>query len=67
MHFVMGDVAVKSKSYDHMSEAAILWRKNDPLECPTRYNLTSFSITLNELTPGLKEKLPPTDSKLRPD
>lgn len=67
MYFVMGDVAVKSKSYDHMSEAAILWRKNDPPECPTRYNLTSFAITLNELTPGLKEKLPPTDSRLRPD
>ncbi|CDY69008.1 BnaC07g50280D [Brassica napus] len=28
----------------------------------TRSNLTSFSITLNELTPGLQEMLPPTDS-----
>ncbi|KAJ6347607.1 hypothetical protein OIU76_004148 [Salix suchowensis] len=33
----------------------------------TRYNLTSFAITLNELTPGLQERLPPTDSRLRPD
>jgi len=32
-----------------------------------RYNLSSFAITLNELTPGLQEKLPPTDSRLRPD
>jgi len=54
MYFVMGDVAVKSRRYDPMSEAVILWRKNDPPECPTRYNLTSFAITLNELTPGLK-------------
>lgn len=67
MYFVRGDVAVKSSSYGPMSEAVILWRKNDPPECPTRYNLTSFAITLNELTPELKEKLPPTDSRLRPD
>lgn len=33
----------------------------------TRYNLTQFAIQLNELTPGLKEKLPPTDCRLRPD
>ncbi|KAF4365227.1 hypothetical protein F8388_017793 [Cannabis sativa] len=33
----------------------------------TRYNLTSFAITLNELTEGLQEKLPPTNSRLRPD
>ncbi|KAG6489537.1 hypothetical protein ZIOFF_050811 [Zingiber officinale] len=31
------------------------------------YNLTRFAITVNELTLGLKEKLPPTDSRLRPD
>eukprot|EP00252_Welwitschia_mirabilis_P011313 TRINITY_DN25449_c0_g1_i3.p1 TRINITY_DN25449_c0_g1~~TRINITY_DN25449_c0_g1_i3.p1 ORF type:complete len:725 (+),score=130.78 TRINITY_DN25449_c0_g1_i3:86-2260(+) len=67
MHFVMGDIAEKPRSYDPMSEAVLLWKKNDPPEYPTRYNLTSFAITLNELTPGLKEKLPPTDSRLRPD
>ncbi|KAM6552376.1 hypothetical protein CsatB_002184 [Cannabis sativa] len=33
----------------------------------TRYNLTSFAITLNELTEGLQEKLPPTNSRLRLD
>ena len=32
-----------------------------------RYNMTSFAICLNELTPGLKQKLAPTDSRLRPD
>eukprot|EP01018_Ginkgo_biloba_P036541 Gb_20842 [translate_table: standard] len=67
MYFVMGDIASKPRSYDPMSEAVLLWRKNEPPEFPTRYNLTSFAITLNELTPGLKEKLPPTDSRLRPD
>eukprot|EP00249_Psilotum_nudum_P023858 c29009_g1_i2 orf=796-3285(-) len=67
MYFVPGDFATKPKGYEPMSEAVLLWRCNDPPEFPTRYNLTAFAITLNELTPGLKEKLPPTDSRLRPD
>lgn len=29
--------------------------------------MTRFAITLNELTSQLKEKLPPTDSRIRPD
>lgn len=49
------------------AEATLLWEKNEPPANPTRYNLSSFAITLNELTPNLKEKLPPTDSRLRPD
>lgn len=44
-----------------------LWRKAPPPPDPTRYNLTSFAIQLNELTPGLKDKLAPTDCRLRPD
>ncbi|PSC68755.1 oxysterol-binding -related 1D isoform X1 [Micractinium conductrix] len=45
----------------------LLWRKNPPPPDPTRYNLTAFSIQLNELTPGLEQKLAPTDCRLRPD
>ncbi|AQL10240.1 Oxysterol-binding protein 1 [Zea mays] len=45
----------------------LLWEKNEASTNPTRYNLSSFAITLNELTPELKESLPPTDSRLRPD
>ncbi|CAA3018897.1 Hypothetical predicted protein, partial [Olea europaea subsp. europaea] len=64
MYFVNGDGSGKVKD---KSDASLLWKKNElPLNL-TRYNLTSFAITLNELTPGLKEKLPPTDSRLRPD
>lgn len=44
-----------------------LWRKAPPPPEPTRYNLTAFAIQLNELTPGLKEQLAPTDCRLRPD
>ncbi|XP_076895362.1 oxysterol-binding protein-related protein 1C-like [Bidens hawaiensis] len=66
MHFVNGDCAGKGKG-DPFSDAHLLWRRSKPPKFPTRYNLTRFAITLNELTPGLKEKLPPTDSRLRPD
>ena len=32
-----------------------------------RYGLTTFAATLNEITPVERGKLPPTDSRLRPD
>ncbi|KAL3645593.1 Oxysterol-binding protein-related protein 2A [Castilleja foliolosa] len=64
IYFVNGDGTISSKD---RSEESLLWKRNIPPSNITRYNLTSFAITLNELTPGLKEKLPPTDSRLRPD
>ncbi|KAL0395309.1 UNVERIFIED_CONTAM: Oxysterol-binding protein-related protein 2A [Sesamum latifolium] len=64
MYFINEDGTGNGKG---KSEASLLWKRNKPSPNPTRYNLTSFAITLNELTPGLKEKLPPTDSRLRPD
>ncbi|KAK6923683.1 hypothetical protein RJ641_009883 [Dillenia turbinata] len=57
----------KGKGSESLSEAHLLWKRSKPSEHQTRYNLTRFAITLNELTPGLEEKLPPTDSRLRPD
>eukprot|EP01018_Ginkgo_biloba_P024448 Gb_34910 [translate_table: standard] len=67
MYYVLGDVSTKPKGYDPMSEACLLWKRNKPSLNQTRYNLTPFAISLNELTSRLKEKLPPTDSRLRPD
>ena len=32
-----------------------------------RYNLSAWAIKLNEITPGLEQKLAPTDCRLRPD
>ncbi|XP_076958552.1 oxysterol-binding protein-related protein 2A-like [Bidens hawaiensis] len=61
MYYING---VKQKD---ASDAKLLWQRTMTPVNLTRYNLTSFAITLNELTPGLKEKLPPTDSRLRPD
>ncbi|KAL9226374.1 hypothetical protein vseg_002197 [Gypsophila vaccaria] len=66
MYYVLGDPTMKPKGYDPMTEAVLLWER-DKSPAKTRYNLTPFAISLNELTPGLKEKLPPTDSRLRPD
>ncbi|KAM6543749.1 hypothetical protein CsatB_008196 [Cannabis sativa] len=67
MHYVIGDCSGKGKGFESLSEAHLLWKRSKLPKYPTRYNLTRFAITLNELTPGLKEKLPPTDSRLRPD
>ncbi|XP_012078163.1 oxysterol-binding protein-related protein 1C isoform X2 [Jatropha curcas] len=67
MHYVNGDCPTKGKGYESLKDAHLLWKRSKPPQFPTRYNLTRFAITLNELTPGLKEKLPPTDSRLRPD
>ncbi|KAL2903503.1 Oxysterol-binding protein-related protein 1D [Bienertia sinuspersici] len=66
MYYVLGDPTTKPKGYDPMTEAVLLWER-DKTAPKTRYNLTPFAISLNELTPGLREKLPPTDSRLRPD
>lgn len=64
MHYMNGDCSGKS---DPSSEAQLLWKRSKPSKFQTKYNFSSFSMTLNELTPGLEEKLPPTDSRLRPD
>jgi hypothetical protein len=34
---------------------------------PSRHNWGRWVMVLNELTPGLKEKVAPTDCRLRPD
>ncbi|KAG4156221.1 hypothetical protein ERO13_D03G161600v2 [Gossypium hirsutum] len=66
MYYISGDFSGKLKDCNP-SNASLLWKRDKPPSNLTRYNLTSFAITLNELTPGLQEKLPPTDSRLRPD
>ncbi|XP_059448859.1 oxysterol-binding protein-related protein 1D [Corylus avellana] len=66
MYYVLGDPTTKPRGYDPMTEAVLLWER-DKFVTKTRYNLSPFAISLNELTPGLLEKLPPTDSRLRPD
>ncbi|KAK9716413.1 hypothetical protein RND81_06G231200 [Saponaria officinalis] len=67
IYFSKGDGTKKSKDSNSSGDASLVWRRIKPTPNLTRYNLTNFAITLNELTPGLEEKLPPTDSRLRPD
>ena len=54
MHYVNGDCSAKGKGQESLSETHLLWKRSKPPKYPTRYNLTRFAITLNELTPGLK-------------
>ncbi|THG09127.1 hypothetical protein TEA_006366 [Camellia sinensis var. sinensis] len=63
VYYMDGDGTSKPKD---CLNASLLWKRCMPSNL-TRYNMTPFAITLNELTPGLQEKLPPTDSRLRPD
>ncbi|CAK8567240.1 unnamed protein product [Lathyrus sativus] len=66
MYYVLGDPTTKPKGYDPMTEAALLWERDNYVP-KTRYNLSPFAISLNEIMPGLLMSLPPTDSRLRPD
>jgi len=50
------------------SHFVVLWRATPwPKSTHDYYGFTSFSITLNEITPDIADKLPPTDSRLRTD
>ncbi|XP_056686845.1 oxysterol-binding protein-related protein 2B isoform X6 [Spinacia oleracea] len=67
IYYHKGDGKNKRKDTSSSDNASLVWRRTKHTPNLTRYNLTPFAITLNELTPGLKEQLPPTDSRLRPD
>jgi hypothetical protein len=50
------------------SRFQLLWRISPfPKDCKDCYGFTSFAITLNEIAPDLQRRLPPTDSRYRPD
>ncbi|KAJ8560821.1 hypothetical protein K7X08_022681 [Anisodus acutangulus] len=67
LHYSMGDSPSVDVGQDSDSKSHLLWKRSKPSNFQTKYNLTRFAITLNELSPELKQKLPPTDSRLRPD
>lgn len=54
MYYSLGDEIAKTKRFVSTENANLLWKKNKPPPEPTRYNLTSFAITLNELRSELK-------------
>lgn len=50
------------------SHLRVLWRITPfPKQNVEYYGFTAFGITLNEITSDLEGKLPPTDSRFRPD
>ncbi|TFY59438.1 hypothetical protein EVJ58_g5773 [Rhodofomes roseus] len=50
------------------SHLRVLWRITPfPKKAPEFYGFTTFGITLNEITPDLEGRLPPTDSRFRTD
>lgn len=54
IHYSVGDGASKAKDCNSSSDSSLLWKRNKPPANLTRYNLTSFALTLNELTTGLR-------------
>lgn len=60
-------LARKLKDGENAPNAApwIIWQANPRPEAP--FNLTAFAITLNAINDGLRNYLPPTDTRLRPD
>jgi hypothetical protein len=46
----------------------VLWRVTPfPKNTLDIYGFTAWGVTLNEITPDLRDRLPPTDSRCRPD
>jgi hypothetical protein len=53
---------------DDNKPAEIIWRINPmPDQAALQYMFTNFTLQLNHLPDGLRERLAPTDSRLRPD
>ncbi|EGF99292.1 uncharacterized protein MELLADRAFT_45770 [Melampsora larici-populina 98AG31] len=61
-----GELAPDQKVEGRGREYMLIWKNDEILE-PLPFNLTNFAITLNAVNPTLKNLLPPTDSRLRPD
>ncbi|KAG5046037.1 hypothetical protein JHK86_015443 [Glycine max] len=61
LHFIIGGNSGKGKRSSNVSSKPhLLWKRNPTPEYQTRYNLTQFAITLNEITPGLKVSIDST-------
>lgn len=56
IYYILNEGPGKPRGSTPLLDASLLWKRNKPSENVTRYNLTSFAITMNEMTPGLKVK-----------
>lgn len=48
-------------------EEVVYQMRPRPPNSESMYHFSNFALQLNYLTPELKERLPPTDTRLRPD
>lgn len=56
------------RELEQKDQYAVLWRVNQfPKNCEKYYGFSKFAVELNEVTPEIKDKLAPTDARLRPD
>ncbi|XP_035229023.1 oxysterol-binding protein-related protein 2-like isoform X1 [Stegodyphus dumicola] len=62
------DTGEKIEGIDSNDSSYLLWEVDPrPDYSSEYYNFTLFAMSLNELAEELKDELPPTDSRLRPD
>lgn len=54
LHYSMGDNPSDDVGQDSDSKSHLIWKRTKPSDFQTKYNLTHFAITLNELSPYLK-------------
>lgn len=54
LHYSMGDSPSEDIGQDSDSKSHLLWKRSKPPNFETKYNLTRFAITLNELSPELR-------------
>ena len=60
------DESVSRKTGNKSSET--IWQIHDfPRDAPKYYGFSEWAVQLNEITEDIKDKLPPTDTRLRPD
>jgi Oxysterol-binding protein len=59
---------IESMSINYQDREEVIWVANPlPPESPSMYYFTYFTLQLNFMPPSLKNNLPPTDSRFRPD
>lgn len=54
LHYEIFENSRKEEGSNVSSKTHPLWKRSEPPEYQTKYNLTKFAITLNEITPGLR-------------
>ena len=64
-----GDIPKSDSSHSlHIPNSRLIWEVSPrPEDSAQYYHFTLFSMSLNQMTDDLAKRLPPTDSRFRPD